>query len=63
MAKSQNDCWMYEYVKKHMSKDSMVSKSFQLDIGFEDFMQAVLTNRNAVTTRTWRMIDSDNRER
>ena len=58
--------WLFNYAKKHMSKYRRVYSSFQLDIGPEAFMRALVTCRNAVTTAvkgTVRTIDRKGRGR
>ena len=42
--------WLYEYAKKHMSKQSRVYSAYQLDIGAGAFKRTFVTHRNAVTT-------------
>ena len=58
--------WLYEYAKKHMSKQSRVYSAYQLDIGAGAFKRTFVTHRNAVTTavkRTSRTSECDGRER
>ena len=58
--------WLYEYAKKHMSKQGRVYSTNQLDIGAGVFKRAFVTHRNAVTTavkRISRMSESDGREK
>ena len=42
--------WLYEYVKKHMSKHGRVYSEYQLEIGAGAFKRFLVTHRNAVTT-------------
>ena len=42
--------WMYERVKRHMSRNTEAYQFFQLDIGPRAYKRAFLTHRNAVTT-------------
>ena len=58
--------WLYEYAKKHMSKQSRVYSAYQLDIGAGAFKRAFVIHRNAVTTavkRTSRTSECGGRER
>ena len=58
--------WLYEYVKKHMSKHCRVFSVYQLDIGAGAFKRAFVTHRNAVTTavkRISRTSERDGREK
>ena len=57
---------LYEYAKKHMSKQTRVYSAYQLDIGAGAFKRAFVTHQNAVTTavkRTSRISEYDGRER
>ena len=58
--------WLYEYAKKHISKDGRVYSGYQLDIGAGAFKRAFVTHRNAVTTavkRISRTSERDGREK
>ena len=58
--------WLYDYVKKQMSKHGRVYSGYQLDIGTGAFMRAFVTHRNAVTTavnRISRTSECDGREK
>ena len=43
--------WLYEYAKKHMSKQSRVYSAFKLDIGAGAFKRAFVSHRNARNER------------
>ena len=58
--------WLYEYTKKHMSKNSRVYSAYQLDFGAGAFKRTFVTHWNAVTTavkKTSRTGECDGRER
>ena len=58
--------WLYEYAKKHLSKQNRVYCAYQPDIEAEAFKRAFVFHRNAVTTavkRTSRTSECDGRER
>ena len=47
--------WMYERVKRHMSRNTEAYQFFQLDIGPGAYRRAFLTHRNTVTTAVRRV--------
>ena len=53
--RARTTSWMYERAKRHMSRNTEVYQSFQLDIGPGASKRAFLTHRNAVTTAVKRV--------
>ena len=47
--------WVYEHAKRHLSRNTEIYRSFQLDIGPGAYKRAFVTHRNAVTTAVKRV--------
>ena len=49
--------WMYERTKRHMSRNTEVYQSFQLNLGPGAYKRAFLSHRNAVATAVKRVAE------